>query len=202
MVMGAWLQAFMRVMARGTWLQAFMRVEVLLMVGLITLLVVMFFRNIEDTFYAVEKFKQGQIKAAMASSVRNLHIVWLAKGGHSGEGRDIWLGDKLLQLNVRGWPVAVGEGSQVVEVTDSGCLQLLVALLADKVPVQRMATPDGADESRASVIKVAHFPVNALAVGPVCVYQIGDEGQGRVSLLYNTDSGEVRTEFHNKTPTP
>ena len=193
-------------MARGNWLQALMRLEIWLMVGVISLLVVVFLRSMESTFDAVGKFKPEQIKAAMAGSLRDVHVAWLAKGRPVGVGSEIVLGGQLLRLNVEGWPIAVGAGPQVVQVTDVACSQLFAALLADNVPgelpLQPLTAPDSRVESNPGVVKAAHFSVNALAVGPVCVYQIGDEEQDRFSLLYNTDSGEVRTAFHSRAATP
>ncbi len=192
-------------MARGTWLQSLMRVEVWLMIGLIALLVVIFFRSMEDTFDAVEKFKPEQMKSAMKGSLRDLHVAWLAKGRPTGVGSELSFGGQLLRLNIEGWPVAVGAGPQVVEMTDQSCDQVFYALLADHVPGEinpQSATPEANVKNKQGVIKAARIPVNALAVGTVCVYQIGNEKQERFSLLYNTTSGEVRLAFHTKTGNP
>ncbi|WP_020406368.1 hypothetical protein [Hahella ganghwensis] len=168
-----------------------LRVELWLVIGLISLLLVVFFRSFNVTFSLIEEYKPEQVKTALEASLRDIHIVWLARGRPVGSGNEIPVGQQMMQMNGQGWPVGVGAGVPVSEITDQSCEDVYRALLTDHIPGELLPDQTGAS-SKPGVVTAQGVQIRSLAVGTVCVYQIGIGQQASYSLLYNSASGEVR----------
>ncbi|OZG70851.1 hypothetical protein BTA51_23725 [Hahella sp. CCB-MM4] len=174
----------------GRLVQSLTRVELWMVIGLIALIVVVFFRSLNSTINLVEEFKPEQVKSALEASLREIHITWLARGRPVGAGGEIEIGQQRLNVNDQGWPVAVGGESAHAEMTDHSCEEIFYALLTDYVAGELI--PKGNAAAPKVGVVARGLEIRALAVGTVCVYQIGIGRQVGFSLLYNTASGEVR----------
>ncbi len=175
----------------GRLVQSLTRVELWMVIGLIALMVVVFFRSFSNTLNLVDEFKPEQMKSALQASLREVHITWLARGRPTGLEDELEVGQEPLQMNDQGWPIGVGRDLLTTEVSDRSCEDVFQALLTDYVAGQ-LPSQDVDLQPHDGAIVAKKMELRSLAVGTVCVYQIGFGQQTGYSLLYNTASGEVR----------
>ena len=174
-----------------------LRMELWFVVALIAVLVFVLLRSVTGFVEEAHTFKAEQVRDSFKGALRVLHTSWLAAGRPQLVMDFAGYGSGALNLNENGWPVAVSGLSNSSEVTETGCREVFTELLQDVyADADQLQNQQLKGQQPSSVINSAQPAINVLAVGTVCVYQIGNGQQDSFSILYNADSGEVRMTQH------
>jgi len=139
-------------------------------------------------------FKADHVTRSFESSLRLMRTAWFAAGrprqlsGFGGQH------SQQITLNDKGWPVSVTAPVASSLVTDIGCTEVFHSLLQD-FEAGQLSNAQQQQKTETSANSVRPM-LRVIGMGTVCIYQVGDAQQDSFSILFNTDSGEVRMTRH------